>query len=354
MATGVYYIVPKTEPLALSDGGSALRYWKELIYQGDFVKKTPDTEIHFSVDAGTLNYWQNTFREMQAAGVAVPVPLEHTDEPDKRRGTVVDVKLSTNNRGLLALYGLIEFADEEAAKLSKTADVSIFVDNEFTTGTGLTFNKAIRHVALTDYPVIPNLGKFESLAASFQEPPTKGTNKMAIRAIADLLKIDPKITDEKELETAVSSAISELMKKVDAAASNPPESKPNNDEPPGNPPNPAPANPPAISASLLGILRDNRTHKLNSLVVAGKITPAVRDGLVSQYCADRVLSLSLQPNAAPDNFDSVVAALDKNETVISFREKSGAQSVALSNPAALKAENNPLIANMERRAAAAK
>lgn len=357
MATSVYYVVPNTAPLRLSEDGKPLRYWKELIYAGDFVKKTAEESISFSVDSQAINYWVNTFREMLSAGVEVPVPLEHTDQPDKRRGTVVDMKAGQNDKGLPALFGLIEFADEEAAKLAKTANVSIFVDNEFTTGTGRTFSRAIRHVALTDYPVIPGLGKFQSIAASFQQSqPEKGNQKMVLRKLADLLKIDSKITDEKELETAISGAIGALLKKVDAAASNPPtngETKPDAN-PPANPPAPAPANPPTISASLLGVLRDNRGMKLSALVAEGRITPAVRDELAAQYCSEGVLKLSLTPGAPPDNFDVVIAALGKNEPVLSFKEKTGAQSVALSNPLALKPENNPLVRKMEERAAAAK
>ncbi len=132
-------------------------------------------------------------------------------------------------------------------------------------------------------------------------------------------------------------------------------------QPPGPPQTPAvggPKQPPipkAMAASFARILKDNRTSKLDGLVRDGNITKATRDELAKQYVNDDVLALSLTDETNEGAFDSLVAAL-RNNKAVNYDPKTGRQipgAVALSNPGSLKAENNALMADVERRRAEA-
>lgn len=359
MARNYTYDVPNTEPLELS-GNNPLMRRKELIYAGDFEKRKDN--IRFSVDERTLQHWHNTFVAMSANGVEVPVPKEHTTDPDLRRGTVKKTEVALNKRGIPALFGYIEFKDEESLKLASASNVSIFSPNEWTDGRGNLYHRPILHVAITDYPTIPGLEKFEAIALSLT---LAENSEMALRSIAKKLGIDEKVEDAK-LEAAISTAVDALIKKVAASASDPP--TPGSD--PANPPSPPvggtggnptptannspPAAVPVITASMVNLLRDNRSMKLEAMVKAGNITPAVRDELQKSFCNDNSLSLSLSNTDAKavDAFDATLAALAKNDPV-KLREQTGPQAtvMALSD---LDPATNPLVKNAEARALAAK
>jgi hypothetical protein len=108
--------------------------------------------------------------------------------------------------------------------------------------------------------------------------------------------------------------------------------------------------PPApMAASLLNVLRDNRSMKLDKLVADGRINRAVREDLAKQYCSDANLTLSL--SNTDDGFDSVLAALNKNERVVEGGT-SGPQTLVLGKDVH-DVQKNPLLRDAERRAAAA-
>ena len=172
--TNVVFRVPRTAPgLALGNDKTGLTFRKELIYANlpgeSFKKKTADHDQEFTVDEDRLDHWCNVGNTMLHNGVKVPVPLKHTDEPEKNRGQVLRFERGTNEEGREALFGVIKFRDEEAAKLAASTDVSIFVpDKPVYDGFGNEYVQPIRHVCCTDYPVIPKLGGFEAIAASLE------------------------------------------------------------------------------------------------------------------------------------------------------------------------------------------
>lgn len=132
-----------------------LVYWKEIAHVGTFFKEDqeiPITERH-------LDHWHKTFAEMSNDGIVVPVPVEHTKDPEKRRGHVLETARRENSRGLPALYAKIRFSDADAAKLRQSG-TSIFVPKEAPNGYGKKYNIPIQHVAITDYPVIADLEPF--------------------------------------------------------------------------------------------------------------------------------------------------------------------------------------------------
>src|SRR5687768_10536926 len=110
MLGNLFYNVPNTEPLELAKGADPLIRRKELIYcDPNFQKKTANIDLKFGVDIGTLQHWHNTFVAMFSNGVEVPVPKEHTADPDSRRGTLIKTEIAQNKKGIPALYGYIKF-----------------------------------------------------------------------------------------------------------------------------------------------------------------------------------------------------------------------------------------------------
>jgi len=149
--------------LDVRDTKDPLTFWKEVAREGDFKKGEQDVKLrkrHF-------DHWANSFLEMSQIGVKVPVPLEHTKDPERRRGDVLKLVSRPNKEGVNALYAKIKFRDAEAAKL-KDSGCSIFVPKEVPTGTGKVFKSAIEHICVTDYPVIPGLEPFtQAIALAF-------------------------------------------------------------------------------------------------------------------------------------------------------------------------------------------
>lgn len=169
-----FFHIPRTaEGIALEEDATGLTFRKELIYENvpgeNFIKKTPKGEQEFTVDTEKLEHWANSGNEMIASGIRVPLPIKHTDNPEAGRGEVLEYELGVNDEGRNALYGILKFRDAEAAKLAKSTDVSIFVPNDTVYDCfGKPYEHVIRHVCLTDYPVIKKLGRFEAIAASFE------------------------------------------------------------------------------------------------------------------------------------------------------------------------------------------
>lgn len=171
-----YYNVNYTQPgEALVLEGTdwdGLTFRKELIYEDDFHKKTENVDQRFTVDTLKLDHWCNYGNMMLQNGVAVPVPIKHTTDPEARRGSIIRFERGLNNQGKEALFGVIRFRDKKAAQLAKSSDVSIFVPKEVVTdGKGREYPYVVRHVCLTDYPVIPGLSGFEAIAASLDAKP---------------------------------------------------------------------------------------------------------------------------------------------------------------------------------------
>lgn len=185
------YIVPNTDPgeaISLSGEGDGLTFRKEVIYEGNFVKKTKDIDQPFSVNAELMDYWSRISNEMIEDGIKIPGPLMHRKDPESNRALVLGFQRGINSKGKQSLYAIMRFRDIEAAKLAKTTDVSIYVPEEpVFSGTGKKYVKPIRHVALTDYPVVNGLEDFKSIAASYDGP----LELSAITRVAKIAKASP-------------------------------------------------------------------------------------------------------------------------------------------------------------------
>lgn len=205
--------------------GDPLVFWKEIAHAGKFKKGSQEINI----TPRLLDHWKHTFGEMRDIGMAVPVPVEHTSDPEKRRGEVLKLARRDNSRGQPALYAKIKFRDADAAKLVQSG-VSVWSPKRGESGYGHEWKSPLTHVAITDYPVIPDLEPFtQALALSFGGPPEKkpddtggkppapggekpgdGKPQLTLRSLADRLGVDPSITDEQQLLQALAAAITAM------------------------------------------------------------------------------------------------------------------------------------------------
>lgn len=354
----VVLIAPETEPfLQLSATIDPLIYEKELIYEGAFVKrKTPgsnEEDILFGVDKDVIEHWKNTHDKMLSNGVEIPMPIEHTVDPTKNRAFLIKTMIKPNKKGLLALYGQTKFVNAEAAELAKKSDVSIFVPNEASDGKGNTYKFPIRHVAFTNYPVIPGLEKFQAIAASFVPnfvtPPRVGLQLSSVLvplAIQMGIQYSENMDDTQLVQAIVGSYnkmkadMADIQQRLATGGM--------------NLSNPIIAQmPPAMIASFTRLMRENRNSKLDALVLSGNITKAARDALGQQYCNDQALSLSLSIDGNDAAFDNLLAALKHNKAV-NYDPITGAQipdAIALSDPSKdmQNPANNVLLADADRR-----
>jgi hypothetical protein len=408
----IVYFAPDLAPWILDNapGNDGLLFEKEVIYSFDqFVRDDGETpRVEFGIDGSVLKHFHDTTQLMLANGVEIPIPLGHTNEPTATQGQVVGSRIGKNARNEDALFLKTQFKDARAAEIAKNADVSVYVPHKFIDGKGRTYVRPIRHLAITAYPTIPGLGKYQAIAASFtpgqpqaapkavvaqhtpvaahvppaapQTPPNGAPPQMSASTLLPLAQQlgvpNAETLDDASITTAIVGVFQLMKDKIDELESGGAEGSENEpqpnigQQPPTNgppnmttqPQNLGPAKkklPPAFAASFGKMLKDNRTAKLDALVLGGHILPPVRDALVAEYCGEPALALSLDAIAADENatevsdvtFDKLCEALKKNKT-LNAGEKSGAQlsgALALSNPSA-SGEANPLIANAERRA----
>lgn len=291
-----------------------LTFKKQLIYVGDFLKEDSVEKQEFSVDEKLIDHWVRTGNAMLSLGVKVPVPLKHTDDPEANRGYVLEFYKLPDEKGRTSLYGLIEFRDVEAAKLAMSTDVSIFVPPYHTVASvKKTFTRPVMHVALTNTPVINDMGGFETIKASFS-----GSGEMS--ALKELAK-DAGIPNYEQMDdAALTAALKKKMK---------PQQPPQNNPPKPEPPKPAvtASNEPAkVNAVVLSTVKSARETSIDALLLhkdGPKITKAQADSLKQQYCGDG-LKLSMEAGV-DDGFDSMIKTLSLNPSQKIEGEQTGPQ-----------------------------
>ena len=111
-----------------------------------------------------------------------------------------------------------------------------------------------------------------------------------------------------------------------------------------------PTDPLTVTAAHRSMLRDNRSMKLLKLVEEEHISPAVKDDLLSLFCTDEALTLSLAYENSTDVFDTIIAALGKN-TIVSLGE---AERQPLGKDGVGGTKRNELLEDAKRRKEAGK
>jgi hypothetical protein len=141
------------------NGQPAAYFWADGIRVGRYVHPAGRFELH--VDEKRLDGWAENFRRMKAAGVDVPVPVDHSTRARDNLGYIVDVKRDGDT--LKLLHQLI---GEDAIQLAARNKVSLGIDPAFVDGTGTAFGDCIVHSSLTPVPVVPGQEGLIPLAVS--------------------------------------------------------------------------------------------------------------------------------------------------------------------------------------------
>jgi hypothetical protein len=139
------------------NGQPAAYFWADGIRVGRYIHPAGKFELH--VDEKRLDGWAENFRRMKAAGVDVPVPVDHSSSARDNLGYVVDVKREGDT--LKLLHQLI---GEDAIKLAARNKVSLGIDPQFTDGRGTAFGDCVVHSSLTPVPVVPGQEGFVPLS----------------------------------------------------------------------------------------------------------------------------------------------------------------------------------------------
>ncbi len=323
------------------DGEPVQRFRKEIIRVGEYIHGDDE----FSITPDVLKHWAVTFAQMKKNGVKIPIPNMHdtSGDPDKNRGWVVDMFVDKD-----ALVMVCDLIGDDAIKAASRCDVSIFSPPELKDLKGNIYEQPIAHVALVTDPAIPGLGEFVSIAASRRAQEIK---TMKWENIGKALGIKDDLTAEnaeklicsmaessKKAVTEQDKLFKAQKKELDALKAKP-KAEPKDEKPA------------APDPLLLNLAVDNRNMKLDALVEAARITPAVKEMLVKQFIGEdrAALVLSLQ-NGTSDQFDKVIEALAEND-VVALKAKSGPQVLKLHREDGKKP--NAVIEDAERRAKAA-
>jgi hypothetical protein len=349
--------------LSLSPDERRLTFVKELIPVGHFSKPG---ECEFTITEELLDHWSNQVGMFLSQGIRIPVPKEHSFDPEDERGELVGAFKGTNDRGEPSLFGYVRFRDEESAKMAGSVDVSVYVPPEWEDSLGNYYVRPIKHVALTSYPIIPGLGRFQAIAASYSY---HGDIDMSLVAIAQTLGIqNPEAMQGDQLAMAVNQAIKGLVDENRRLKAGPKPQQPQQAAAappvPGGGGAPAPAAPaappqqrrpvaasgmsPQLMLSFRSLLHDNRAAKIDALV--GKhITPACAKDLKEHFCKEDSLTLSLSSSkdGKDREFDAMIAGLKKNQS-LELGEKTGRQDGGKDDPTV--PHKSMLVQDAERRA----
>lgn len=198
-------------------GAAPTTFYKELVHVGTFA---PKDDLVVTITADDLQHWLNIFRQYQENGLEVPVYVGHValdddQAPEKRRGTLRDMWLQSNGKGVAALYGKIEFDSTAAAEL-RSSQVSINSVPWFVDGKGRSYERPLTHIAITDIPVVPGLEPFVALSLSlapskFINNQVKKENTMDLLELAALLGLTiEEGADDQTIRDLIKAKLKEL------------------------------------------------------------------------------------------------------------------------------------------------
>ena len=303
---------------------------KQVIYVGSFYQEVEDE--WFDVQESDLDNFIVQHDRMLSNGIEVPMPEEHNFMPSDRRGKVLSYYKGLDDKGRVSLFARVEFKDAQTKRDFKDSQVSLYSPPVFVDGQKNSYPRAITHLALTDYPVVPDLGTWKTIAAS-AKPKTKD-KPMLMKQLAVALSLQPAddATEESlvEMITAHFSAMNKTAednKTLVASLSAEIETLKAN---------PNPANPPApeVSPAMLSMMKENRTMKLSTLTEAGRISPVVKTALEDLFASDSAVTMAFSNTPAAKSsvatFDKVIDALSKNE-ITSSGEGTGPQTLKFSS-----------------------
>ena len=324
----------QTAPARRDDEGQVVqRFRKDLISVGTYTH--PVFGWTLQVDEDRMDRWVAAFDRMADNGVVVEVVKDHSAKADDKIGELVGME-----RDGETLHGLHEFRGEDAIELaSRVRNVSIAVDKDFRDGKGVAYGEAIVHSALVQQPLVPGQEPFEKVAASrFGVEPVLvfglnfGSNPMKDEVLAKLrekLGLGDELTEDTLVEHlgsrlgALTQERDDFSKRITALEA---ELKGKEGEGEGDKGKKAASQ---LPVELVEQMAATGAQRLDLLVQAGKITPAVRDKLSGALIGNQgersVVTMSVRDEGArPSILNDVVAALEDND-IVKLGEQTGQQ-----------------------------
>lgn len=298
----------------VNDGNRGRVFRKESLKAGTFYKNGQE----FTISREDLIHFGKSVDVQLEKGIRIDLPSEHTGDPDKSRGKVIGQEVVDDS-----LFLFVEFANDEYAKLADTAEVSVFVPPSYEVGTtGEVLHRPLRHLALTQDPVVNDLQPFEMVLS--RKPQMK---------MSELAKSVGVSVEDGADDTVIGKAIAAAFKAKKAVK---PEVKKKPEEETKLSHDP-------VTAQLL---KENRQGKIQALVASRKITPAIQKQLEDAWTTDEQITLSLSNPATMEAFNSVIQSLDANQPIATGdgSSTSQAQVLQLSKDDVVDAEKNPLLA----------
>ena len=306
------------------------KYRKAILKTGNFVKEIDgEKELEFKLTEENLKAMAAVSTQYMKDGHKIPIPLGHTDDEDKNRGYVDAIVFDEKDQ---LLYMTAEAIGAKAIEQFEQSDCSCYIPPKWNDSEGREYIRPIRHVALTQYPVISGLGKFEAIAASLV--PTRKETPMKFDKIQAALSLSEPLTEE-NAEALILGGIGQLVEKAKNAE-------------PADPLKAAREAVKALPGAITGA-KMGREAKLNALVLGNKISPAVKTKLAEMYTGEDSLVLSLTAKEGETEFDKLVAILSENK-VVNTGEKTGHQV----QDDASKGNENPLLLSAKKMADEAK
>jgi len=168
---------------------------KEIVQAGNYWQHGKQIDIPQS----RLSHWKNQFYELKAKGVKVPVPIDHTREPEANRGWVTGMEVEGDK--LVAKMDLIGL---DAILQASRSDVSIQTC-DFTDNKGVLHKDVIEHTAMVTDPFITGLEPFviQLSRAKTLGLSIGGSAMESLKKIAAAMGIEAGEMDEKALEAAI-------------------------------------------------------------------------------------------------------------------------------------------------------
>ena len=344
--------------LRLSQDEDSLLYEKEILPVGKFVKVDDDLEFEITEDGA--HKIAASSNEMIKSGNKSPNVLTHSGQ--EPYGQFEEYYVKPNADGVPSIHGRVRFESKELRDKALTNDVSAYIPPEFIDGKGRRFLHPIRHTALTPYPVIPGLNRWQAVAASHNmfateaetlELATEAEEELAVEPLDQIMEaLSLEITEDMGDQMKLDAILAEIATLTGGEEDlgdemNPPEVAASHGKGKGK--KRAPALTLSADSPAVITVTNSRDKVLNALVLSEVIDPATRDALADRYCDSDAIALSMTENT-DDGFDFVVEMLEKNEPVPRhLREEVPKKGVRLSHN---RSNSNPLQADAEKRAKA--
>lgn len=271
-------------------------YRKELLPVGKYRKDSDDLDFEISLD--TLNHINTTIKGMLDAGVRIPLVKNH--DGDSSFGQILKGAIDGES-----LFVDIEFTDTKCRDEALRNDVSAFIPPEFVDGRGNAWKRPLRHVAITPYPVIPGLGNWETVAASFHTSNSRNIDMLDELISALGLSFSADVTEDnkkKQTVTVVKKLVDQSLQLADELIYARAEKETLR---------PAKTELPPI---IINQVRKSRQRDIEDLLLGEKITPAVAKDLIKEYCDKDSVELALSEESV-DEFDTMIRILGKNRAV---------------------------------------